>query len=264
MGPANSRTFTDMTRLPTAVTLDLSGRIAVVTGGASGIGAACVDSLRAAGARVIVADLRPEAGQPEHLACDVTQESAVQALMQDVHARHGRLDILVNAAGVVARTEATVDHTLAQWQQVLDINVTGTWLCCREAGRLMLAQGGGSIVNIGSVAGVVGLSRTGSYSPGKAAVNHLSRTLAVEWARQGVRVNAVAPGYVDTPLLQGVRAGRPGVTEALLSRVPQGRLGTPQEIANVVLFLCSPLASFVTGSVVTVDGGWSAHGGPAM
>lgn len=252
--------------------IDLTGQVAIVTGGGSGIGRACTSALRAAGANVVAVDLRfsgeLEMGETADIGSslleargDVSSEEDVRRLFANVIAAHGRIDALVNSAGVIEHVKRTIDQDLADWERVMSVNAKGTFLCCREAGRSMVSQRSGAIVNIGSVAGLVGIPASNAYGPSKAAVAHMTRSLACEWARFGVRVNCVAPGYIDAPMAHELFDGNLAAQEAALKRVPMARLGSADEIANVVLFLCSPLSSYVTGTVLPVDGGWTVFGG---
>ncbi|MGJ7531404.1 SDR family NAD(P)-dependent oxidoreductase [Variovorax sp. GB1P17] len=253
--------------------MQLQGKVALVTGGASGIGHACCEALRSAGATVVAADLRfgqqPEGGDTQAAAqmpgnrmpCDVSSEASVAALFARVLALHGRIDLLINSAGIIERVCRTVDQSVEDWERVVSVNAKGTFLCCREAGRAMVAQRSGAIVNIGSVAGLVGIPGSNAYGPSKAAVAHMTRCLACEWAKLGIRVNCIAPGYIDAPMAQALFDAAPAAREGALKRVPAGRFGQPSEIADVALFLCSPAAAYVTGAVIPVDGGWSAFGG---
>ncbi len=244
---------------------DFHGQVAVVTGGGSGIGQQCVHALRAAGATVIAADLRfssaPQPPDRHQLVCDVSSEPAVQRLFADVLARHGRVDLLINSAGVVEAVRRTADQDAAHWDHVMSINAKGVFLCCREAGKAMVAQRRGAIVNIGSVAGLVGIPGSNAYGPSKAAVAHMTRSLACEWARFGVRVNCIAPGYVDAPMAHALFGDNDDATQGALKRVPMARFGQAREIAHAALFMCSPHASYITGTVLPVDGGWAAFGG---
>lgn len=247
--------------------LGLKGRFAVVTGGASGIGLACTHALQAAGARVLSADRSHAPGDfdvasPIAMAhCDVADEDSVATTVARALQAWGRLDIWVNSAGVLEAVHRTVDQDLADWEQVMSINLKGTFIGCREAGRAMLAQGGGCVVNIGSVAGMVGLPGSTAYGPGKAAVATLTRNLACEWARGGVRVNCIAPGYIQTPMSRALFADDAASQEMNLRRVPMRRMGEPEDIARAILFLCSDAARYITGVTLPVDGGWSASAG---
>ncbi|MCD6681110.1 MAG: SDR family oxidoreductase [Burkholderiaceae bacterium] len=240
--------------------------VAVVTGGASGIGRACAQALQATGAIVVVADLRADADHAAargsglvQVVCDVRREEDVVALFDRVRVDFGRVDVLVNSAGVIERATRTIEQKVGDWDRVMSVNARGTFLCCREAGRTMVARRSGVIVNISSVAGILAIPGSNAYGPSKAAVALMTRNLACEWARFGVRVNAVAPGYVDAPMAHELFQDETMMRKAL-ERVPQARLGTAQEIAAVVSFLCSPVAGYVTGAVVPVNGGWSALG----
>jgi NAD(P)-dependent dehydrogenase (short-subunit alcohol dehydrogenase family) len=247
---------------------DLTGRVAVVTGAASGIGSACCKEFLALGASVVGADVcvsppsvPADGGRYRHVTCDVASEEAVRRLFAEVASLHGQVDMLVNSAGVMEQVRRTVDQAADEWDRVMSINARGTFLCCREAGRMMLARRSGSIVNIGSVAGLIGIPASNAYGPSKAAVTHMTRSLACEWARFGVRVNCLAPGYVDAPMAAELFGGDQAAQAAALKRVPMARMGTAEEIAGVALFLCSAQASYVTGAVIPVDGGWLAFGG---
>jgi NAD(P)-dependent dehydrogenase (short-subunit alcohol dehydrogenase family) len=248
----------------------VSGRVALVTGGAQGIGLACVEALAEAGAMAIIADRdRPMADKARAALkarglevgvwdMDVTDSARVTKVADEVVARHGRIDILVNNAGI-ARSETPAETvTDEHWLNVNDVNLNGTFWCCRAFGSHMLKAGAGAIVNIGSMSGFI-VNRPQEqayYNSSKAAVHHLTKSLAAEWGTRGVRVNAVAPGYIDTPLNAFVKSS-PKMWEAWIGGVPMARLGMVEEIASVVLFLASDAASFMTGSVVVADGGYT-------
>jgi len=240
--------------------LELTGRVAVVTGGGRGIGAAIVDALAEAGAIVVSADVLPREARADaplvhYRALDVTDLTAVEAFFRDVAAEFGRLDILVTSAGIASHTDA-LELPADEWQRVFDVNATGTFWCAREAARQMTGQG--SIVAIGSMSGDIANApqRQTAYNASKGAVHLVVKSLAIEFAERGIRVNAVAPGYVMTDM------NREGVPEEWLAewerRTPIGRLGEPREIASLVAFLASDAASYMTGSIVTIDGGYTA------
>jgi 2-keto-3-deoxy-L-fuconate dehydrogenase len=232
--------------------MSFSGKRALVTGGGSGIGAAVARRLAAEGAEVIVADLSPAA---------VADELGVQAVVLDVRDEEqvadalADLDVLVNVAGIGSTTNAP-ETTLEVWENVFAVNARGTFLCCKHAIPGMAARGGGSIVNVASVAGLVGLRNRAAYCASKGAVISLTRALAVDHVADGIRVNAVAPGTVDSPWVRRLVEDVGESLDALRARQPLGRLGTPEGIADAVAYLAA--AEFVTGSVLVIDGGLTA------
>jgi len=245
--------------------LELHGRVAVVTGGSRGIGLAVATALHEFGAHVVIADLLDEQGEAaaaafdgrvEYVHLDVTDAGAVERVFADIAARHGRLDVLVTSAGI-ANHQASTEIERETWDRVLAVNATGTFWCAREAARHM-ASAGGSIVAIGSMSGEIANApqRQAAYNASKGAVHLAVKSLAIEFAEQGIRVNAVAPGYVGTELT------KQGVPEDWwddwVRRTPIGRLGRPEEIGSLVAFLASDAASYMTGSIVLVDGGYAA------
>jgi NAD(P)-dependent dehydrogenase (short-subunit alcohol dehydrogenase family) len=245
---------------------DLKGRTAVVTGGGQGIGFACAQALGEAGAKVVVGEKIPEraasaAAQLQALGIDasgevldVTDSKAVAALAAKV----GDASILVNNAGVAISDVRGEDTSDEHWRFHMSVNVDGVFYCCREFGRVMLANGKGSIVNIGSMSGfIVNKPQPQSfYNASKAAVHHLTKSLAAEWGQRGVRVNAVAPTYIETPLTKFGMENKT-MADVWLDMTPMGRVGQPEEIASVVLFLASDAASLLTGSIVLADGGYT-------
>ena len=248
----------------------LDGKIALVTGAARGIGFATADALSEAGALVIITDmdeaaadaardrLRAKGRQAESHALDVTDARAVENIHAKVLQKHQRLDILVNNAGIAKSFIPAETMDDATWLSVLDVNLNGVFWCCRTFGKSMLDQGGGCIVNIGSMsAEIVNYPQEqAQYNASKAAVHHLTRSLAAEWAPRGVRVNAVAPTYIETDLTRDV-ALQPEIRKHWIEGTPMARMGQPSEIASVILFLASDAASLMTGSIVSVDGGYT-------
>jgi meso-butanediol dehydrogenase/(S,S)-butanediol dehydrogenase/diacetyl reductase len=242
-------------------------RVAVVTGGASGMGAATARRLAAAGAHVVIVDRNADlaakvaneiGGMPA--VGDVADSSFCDGVIDQAFQRYGRLDVLVNAAGVIVRAGG-LDTTDDQWTKIMGVNVSGTFFMCRAALRVMKTQGRGAIVNFGSIWGDLGSAGVAAYCASKGAVHNLTRALAMDHAADGIRVNAVCPGEVNTPMLQSERAE--AVTDQLLAAiaatVPMGRLAEPDEIARVVCFLASDDASYMTGAMVSVDAGYGAR-----
>jgi NAD(P)-dependent dehydrogenase (short-subunit alcohol dehydrogenase family) len=248
----------------------LGGKTAIVTGGAQGIGLACVEALAEAGAKVVIADrdaklaetakadMKKNGFDTEIVNMDVTDSKRVSEVADQLVSRHGKVDILVNNAGI-ARSETPAETvTDEHWLNVLDVNLNGTFWCCRAFGKHMLQAKTGTIVNVGSMSGFIVNKPQEQcyYNASKAAVHHLTKSLAAEWGERGVRVNAVAPTYIETPLNAFVKSN-PRMYDAWIGGTPMARLGKVEEIASVVLFLASDAASLMTGSIVLVDGGYT-------
>jgi len=259
--------------VPGIVGLDLfrlDGQVALITGGGGAIGTAMAGGFASVGAALVIADRRLDAAEATVAAlrdagadaiaveADVTSEDDVRRMVQSAIERWGRLDVLVNGAGIGARHPAE-GYPLERWQSVLDINLTGTFLCCREAGAVMLGAGRGSIINIASIAGLVGYNGNPAYLASKGGVVQLTRALAIEWAQRGVRVNAIAPGVIATQMIAGAVAREPEFYDAFKKKHPVNRFGSAEELVGPAMFLASEAASFVTGHILAVDGGYTAQ-----
>ena len=254
---------------PEPVSFEFSGRRVWITGASRGLGRAIALGFAASGADVALTarsgdSLREVAAEAEALGAktlvlpaSVSETEGVAGAVAEIERAWGGLDVLVNCAGVspmFKKAELVEDD---EWRQVLDVNVTGSFLCAREAGKLMLDREGGAIVNISSIHGTVGGERMAAYSASKGAVDALTRTLALEWATRGIRVNTLSPGYFETDMTEALR-GHKKWRGHLLSRIPMGRFGVPEELVSAALFLASDASGFMTGSTVVVDGGWTA------
>lgn len=251
--------------------LQFENKVVLVTGGASGIGLATAVAFAREGARVVVADvqekeeravsdaIRKVKGEFIFHLCDVSQPLQVQGLISRIMETYGRLDIAVNNAGIEGRPSPITDGDEANWDRVLSVNLKGAWLCMRHEIPAMLRFGAGAIVNVASIAGVVGFAGSAAYVASKHGLVGLTRTAALEYAKQGIRVNAVCPGVVRTPMVERFTQGDKAKEDMLAAGEPVGRMGTPEEIASAILYLSSPGASFVTGHALVVDGGWVAQ-----
>ena len=248
----------------------LDGKVAVITGAGRGIGFATADALSEAGALVVIADmdeasadaardrLRAEGRRAESVRLDVTDPRQVESVCAALVKEHGRIDILVNNAGIAISFIPAETMDDASWLKVLDVNLNGVFWCCRAFGGAMLKAGGGVIVNVGSMSGdIVNYpQQQANYNASKAAVHHLTRSLATEWAARGVRVNAVAPTYIATEMTKQAAADIE-VSKHWIDGTPMGRLGQPEEIASVILFLAGEASGLMTGAVVSADGGYT-------
>ena len=249
----------------------LNGKVAVVTGAAQGIGLATADALSEAGATVIIADMNPDTAAKSSQALqakgrkveweklDVTDARAVEQVHAAIIARHGKVDILVNNAGIALSNRPAETMDDATWLKVIDVNLNGLFWCCRTFGKSMLDMGGGNIVNVGSMSGFI-VNRPqeqAHYNASKAGVHHLTRSLAAEWATRGIRVNAVAPTYIETELTSFVYED-PKMFQHWVGGTPMNRMGRTDEIASVILFLASEASSLMTGSIVLADGGYTS------
>jgi NAD(P)-dependent dehydrogenase (short-subunit alcohol dehydrogenase family) len=246
----------------------LEGKVCVITGAGSGMGREAALLFSDEGASICIADVDEEAGQAAAAACadafffgvDVTNERSVQDMYAATARRFGGIDVLYNNAGIMPSDDASIlDTDLDAWHRVQDVNTTGVYLCCRSGIPHLLERGGGSIINVASFVALVGAATSQiSYTASKGAVLSMTRELAVEFARQGIRVNALCPGPVETPMLMRLFESSPGAMERRLVHLPMGRFAQAREIANGALFLASDDSSYVTGSTFLVDGGLTA------
>lgn len=249
----------------------LKNKTAVVTGASKGIGKAIAESYAKEGASVVLAsrslnaleeavkDIKAKGGEASAMTVDVRNPESVDTLMKKTVERYGRLDILVNNAGITMGA-ASEDLSPEDWRAALETDLFGVFFGCQAAARIMIPQGGGNIINISSVNGILAAPRRAAYCASKAAVNELTKVLAIEWADRKIRVNAIAPGYIRTELVQDVIDKGAISMEAILKRTPQHRIGEVQDVAALALYMASEESSFMTGSIVNIDGGWLAYG----
>jgi NAD(P)-dependent dehydrogenase (short-subunit alcohol dehydrogenase family) len=264
--------------------MHLQNKVAIVTGGSRGIGRAICLGLAAQGAKVVVAArtavdtsvdttfekyasgtvhataqlIQQRGGTAIGTTCDVTQVEDIRRLVGTTLERFGRIDVLVNNAGINPIWRGIEKISASDWQAILDVNLTGVFLCCKHIGGAMVERGAGSIISITSVAGHVGLVRSVPYCATKGGVEMLSKALALDWAKRGVRVNCLAPGYVDTDLTAGL-LHHETLSKPFLEHTPMGRFAAPRDMAGAAVFLASDAASYMTGQSLVVDGGWTAH-----
>jgi 2-dehydro-3-deoxy-D-gluconate 5-dehydrogenase len=250
---------------------DLSGRVAVVTGGNGGIGLGMAKGMAQAGAIIVVAgrqadknaaavkEIEALGAKASAVAVDVKDETSVTAMVAQAVARFGRLDILVNNAGMSIRKPPN-EYTLAEWQQVIDINLTGAFLCSHAAYPAMVKAGGGKMINIGSMMSIFGAPYAAAYAASKGGIVQMSKAMATAWAKDNIQVNAILPGWIDTDLTKAARQQVQGLHERVLARTPAGRWGVPDDFAGTAVFLASAASDFVTGAALAVDGGYSTQG----
>lgn len=248
----------------------LAGKICLVTGAAGGIGLAAAQALASVGARLALSDVDEARGRKVEAdfralgldarfkACDVTSAASVEALVSFTVAEFGRIDCAVNNAGVETKHARLADHDDDEFDRAIAVNLKGAYLCMKYELRQMLAQGGGTIVNVASVAGLGGAPTLGGYAASKHGVMGLTRTAAIEYAKRGIRVNAVCPSYTNTDMVQRMLERNPGLRDALVNASPMKRLGEPEEVGLAVAWLCSDESSFVNGQGLALDGGLTA------
>lgn len=248
----------------------LAGRICLVTGAAGGIGLAAAQALAGVGARLVLSDVDEARGRRVEAdfralgldvrfqSCDVTSAASVEALVAFAVAEFGRIDCAVNNAGIETRHAKLAEHDDDEFDRALAVNLRGAYLCMKHELRQMLAQGGGTIVNVASVAGLGGAPTLGGYAASKHGVMGLTRTAAIEYAKRGIRVNAVCPSYTNTDMVQRMLERNPGLRDALVNASPMKRLGEPEEVGLAIAWLCSEESSFVNGQGLALDGGLTA------
>ncbi len=251
--------------------LNLKNKVVIVTGGASGIGASTSIAFAKEGAVVVVADIQEskgkeivnqiqnEDGRAIYINCDVSSENDVKNLIYKTIEKFGRLDCAFNNAGIEGESAETISCSNENWNNIMNINLKGVWLCMKYQIPEMLKNGGGTIVNCSSIAGVVGFAGSPAYTASKHGVIGLTQSAALEFATKNIRINAICPGVIQTPMIERYTHGEKEVANALILSEPIGRVGFPHEIAQAALWLCSEASSFVTGHPLVVDGGWVAR-----
>jgi NAD(P)-dependent dehydrogenase (short-subunit alcohol dehydrogenase family) len=245
------------------------GKVAVVTGSSYGIGRSTAIAFAKRGAKVVLSDwvddndtrevIGQAGGEAVYFKCDVSNEEEVRSLMAEAVSHFGRLDFAFNNAGVEGTPAPVADCSNENWDRTIGINLRGVWLCMKHQIPAMLKTGGGVIVNNASIAGLVGFAGVPAYVASKHGVVGLTKNAALDYAKQNIRVNAVCPGVIQTPMIERFTGGDPKVIQQLVAGEPMDRLGQPEEIAETVVFLCSDAASFITGQAIAVDGGWTTR-----
>jgi len=247
---------------------DLSGRVAIVTGGNGGIGLGMAKGLIEAGASVVVAARNKEKSAKAAAALgeraiaievEVANEASVKALVEQTVAKFGRIDILINNAGIAIRKQPET-YTLDEWRQVIDVNLTSAFICSQAVYPHMVKAGGGKIINIGSILSLFGIPVGVPYGASKGGIVQMARSFATAWAKDNIQVNSILPGWIDTDLTETARVQIEGLNERVLARTPAKRWGKPSDFAGIAVFLSSPLSDFVTGTAIPVDGGYTVAG----